>query len=161
MQLLEAIRGDLPDLERVIVLDDEAPAGAFAYERLLAGSLQAAPHVERSPNEPLVLYCTSGTTGRPKAVMVGDRNIVFDAKSKASVMGLTHSDRYLHVLPMFHRGGTGVPTGTLLVGGCICLAEYDRQRYLQHLQEEHITVAVLGPTMINFLLNAWTANSYD
>ena len=45
---------------------------------------------------------TSGTTGRPKGVVVSQANYAFAGKTMAEAAGLTSEDRYLVVLPMFH-----------------------------------------------------------
>jgi fatty-acyl-CoA synthase len=72
---LEAIRGDRSFLQRIIVLADTAGDGAMAYERLLESATAWPVRFRRNPEDVLYLFYTSGTTGRPKGVMLSERSI--------------------------------------------------------------------------------------
>ncbi len=111
---LVAIRGDLPDLRRVVILDGEAPdllgwvitwaAGlaqgdAFARARpgLLASRWQAV-----SPDDLAGLIYTSGTTGTPKGVMLTHRNLTWTAQATMECLPGSPDDRVLSYLPLAH-----------------------------------------------------------
>jgi acyl-CoA synthetase (AMP-forming)/AMP-acid ligase II len=99
---VQAIRNRLPRVTQVIVVggaDD-------AYEPFLA----AARPAERSPEVTgddlwLVMY-SSGTTGRPKGVMLSHRNIVAHTQNAVPVAPMGPGDRSLVAMPLFHVGGT-------------------------------------------------------
>jgi acyl-CoA synthetase (AMP-forming)/AMP-acid ligase II len=110
---VEAIRDRLPRVTEVMVVggpDDQ-------YEAFLA----AARPADRGPDVTgedlwLVMY-SSGTTGRPKGVMLSHRNIVAHTRNASLLAPLGPGDRSLVAMPLFHVGGTcyamfGIYAGT-------------------------------------------------
>ncbi|WP_285162175.1 AMP-binding protein, partial [Mycobacterium tuberculosis] len=82
-----------------IVLD-----GAEGHPSLpaLLGEGRQAPNVSFDPSTHLaVLPYSSGTTGRPKGVMLTHRNLVANVSQCQPVLGVDASDRVLAVLPFF------------------------------------------------------------
>ena len=98
---LATFRGELPDLETVVVVGDEARVGAgeIAFSRLLAAQPLAAP-LRADPREPAVIGFTSGTTSDPKGVIHSHHTIVAETRQLADMQ----SDR---VLPLL----VGAPVG--------------------------------------------------
>jgi acyl-CoA synthetase (AMP-forming)/AMP-acid ligase II len=107
---LEAIRGELPQLQHIIVLADEAPGGSVPYEQLLKRSAVSAARIFRDFDDLLYLYYTSGTTGQPKGVMLSERNIAFVIETCREFARFSPADRYLHTVSLGHRGD--------IVGSC-------------------------------------------
>jgi acyl-CoA synthetase (AMP-forming)/AMP-acid ligase II len=159
---LEAIRSDLPLLQRIVVLADSAPDGAIAYEKLLESAPTSPPRATpRDPEDVLYLFYTSGTTGRPKGVMLSERSITFAVETCLNSVRFTAADRYLHSVSLGHRAAIGFLLGTLIGGGCVCLTDFEPDRCLSQLEHERITVTALVPTMINLVLNATDPRAYD
>jgi long-chain acyl-CoA synthetase len=157
LQLLDALRQDLDCLEHVIVMADTAPPGAIAYEHLIRDAADSVRPAIRSADELLYLYYTSGTTGRPKGVMLTAGNIMFNVETACASLQLTSADRYLHTLPLFHRAGSWAVLATLVAGGCVCLTEFNAEGWLESMRTERISVAALVPTMVNLVLNSANA----
>ncbi len=61
-----------------------------------------APHKEGKLDDTAVLIYTSGTTGKPKGAMLSNRNILSNADSGRQTIRVTHKDRVIVFLPMFH-----------------------------------------------------------
>jgi long-chain acyl-CoA synthetase len=98
------LAGTVPALERVIVLGDDE------YRRLAAGD--AAPDVApAAPDDLAWLFYTSGTTGRPKGVMITHRNLLAMTLCYfADVDEIGPGDCVLHAAPLSHGSGLyGLP----------------------------------------------------
>lgn len=109
---LLALRGDLPALRGVVVMQDRTEvAGAQALGDLLragaaalttrAGELAAA-RAAVAPDDLLTIVYTSGTTAEPKGVMLTHRNVLTNVAIVTDVLGVTAADSFLSVLPAWH-----------------------------------------------------------
>jgi acyl-CoA synthetase (AMP-forming)/AMP-acid ligase II len=155
------IRRNIPALRHGIVLAEHADADIISYEQLLQTTAPSVPDVERTPDDLLYLYYTSGTTGRAKGVMLSERNALVAVDAATGIMRLTSHERVLRVPNPFHVGGITV-WSMLLTGACqLIVPDFDPAHYLQLMQDEHITIVQLVPTMINAMLNVPNVLSYD
>jgi malonyl-CoA/methylmalonyl-CoA synthetase len=97
---------------RVVFTDDSAS--------LTTGSdLSAAAFgaVQRDARDPAALLYSSGTTGRPKGIVLTHGNLLANASTLVEAWGFTPRDRLLHALPIFHVHGLFVALGCALLGG--------------------------------------------
>jgi len=103
---------------------------------------------------PLLLVYTSGTTGRPKGVVLTQNALLFNALNSLHMHDLTASDHILTVLPMFHVGGLNIQTTPgLYVGATITLhSRFDPTTTLAAIREDRPSVLVLVPTTIAALI---------
>jgi long-chain acyl-CoA synthetase len=91
--------GELPALERVLEL------GAAEYERLFSGDASDEPAAVAA-NDPAWLFYTSGTTGRPKGVVISHGNLLaMSLCFLADVEAVEPGDAILHPAPLSHGSG--------------------------------------------------------
>ena len=110
-----AIAGDM----RRIGFDDPGPAG---YRALGQATAPLAGRREWPVDEVWYLLFTSGTTGRPKAVINTYGMAMVNAINIGSGIGLTGADRTASFLPLFHAGGIGLHVlPTLFAGGKVIM----------------------------------------
>jgi len=103
-QELDIAPGDTPGLERVVVLERTGtalPRTVCAEDWLPESGRGLARDLTR-PEELATIVYTSGTTGRPKGVMLSHRNIVSNAQSGLRSIALTPDDVLLSFLPLSH-----------------------------------------------------------
>ena len=151
---VDRIRGSLPKVERFVALDCARP-GWLEYEALLA----SAPAEFKAPaigeNDLLSLNYTSGTTARPKGVMITHRNAWLNVIGTLVHMHMTCADRYLWTVPMFHANGwTFVWTITAVGGAHVCLRAAEPRAILETIARESITVLCAAPTVLISIANA-------
>jgi long-chain acyl-CoA synthetase len=108
------------------------------------------------------LYYTSGTTGRPKGVMLSQRNVMANAYHALITLRFTEADVWIHAAPMFHLADAWACwTATWLGNRHVFLREFSPQGYLELVQRERVTVSLIVPTMINFIVNHPDVGAYD
>jgi fatty-acyl-CoA synthase len=106
----------------------------------------------------LTINYTSGTTSRPKGVMITHRNAYMNTVGTLVHEHMTCSDRYLWTLPMFHANGwTFVWTVTAAGAAHICLPKVDPRLVFELVDRERITVLCAAPTVLISLANAGEA----
>jgi len=101
-RLLDALTRALPSLPAIVCLHGGAPAPAISVSRWLpenGGSFEA---LELDENTLATLVYTSGTTGRPKGVMLSHRNILSNVAAALEVVSLHPGDVLISVLPLSH-----------------------------------------------------------
>ena len=125
---------------RAIIADDSCVADRFA-------SLEA--------DDTAVVMYTSGTTGRPKGVMLSHRNVYETAKIWSESMNMTSRDRMYICTPLFHCAGSHVfAVPTMYRGGTVIIAEsFSPDLVLIDLVETEATIFFGVPAMYAMLLN--------
>lgn len=155
-----AAKAGLAD-DRIIVLD-----GADGHESLrdLLGEGNPAPDVSFDPSTHLaVLPYSSGTTGRPKGVMLTHRNLVANVAQSASTIGLAEDDRVLAVLPFFHIYGMTVLLNYALKcrAGLVTMAKFDLAEFLRIISEHKTTWVFIAPPIAVALAKHPMVDQYD
>jgi len=140
----EAARGT--GVERVVVIGPE-------YEALLAGARPATtlPHVEEW--EPFSIPYTSGTTGKPRGVVLPHRSRVMTFYGTAVEHGCySPNDHYLALAPLFHGAGYAFAHAALFFGGsCEVLPAFDAEIVLTKLHDTRPSGTFMVPTHFHAL----------
>lgn len=150
----------------IIHPDFEAVLGSLAQERNLRLILTTDALPEETDFLPdidisrraLILY-TSGTTGKPKGVVITHKNIQAQVTSLISAWEWKASDRILNVLPMHHiHGIINVLTCALWAGAeCHMLPKFDAQIVWERIMAGDLTLFMAVPTIYVKLIAAWEA----
>lgn len=149
------------DADHVIVLD-----GADGHPSLpaLLGEGHAAPDVDFDPATHLaVLPYSSGTTGRPKGVMLTHRNLVANVSQCRPVLGVDSTDRVLAVLPFFHIYGMTVLLNFALRqrAGLVTMPKFDLVEFLRIISEHRTSWVFVAPPIAVALAKHPIVDQYD
>jgi len=143
----------------------EAPAlqvDAFDYEEVVEGFKGVPPEVPYEEDHIAQIYYTSGTTGRPKGVILTHKNICVHALGTVAELRLSDSDRWIHVAPMFHLADAWATWAITWVGGThIFVGAFDPELVLETMEREKATISNMIPTMLNMLVNHPTVKDHD
>ncbi len=151
---LEGIRGRLKGVEHFVALEG-ARDGWLDYETALAAQEPAFDRPEIGENDLLTVNYTSGTTARPKGVMITHRNAYMNVMGTLVHHHLTPADRYLWTLPMFHANGwtyTWINTARGMMH--VCLRRVEPKQIYQLVKDERITMLCAAPTVLIGIANA-------
>jgi acyl-CoA synthetase (AMP-forming)/AMP-acid ligase II len=102
---IEAIRDELPQVTRVIEVTPDGAEGD-PYEAWLAAATPADPDAGRTADDTCLVLYSSGTTGRPKGVMLTHRNFVRHTIASHDGWDFDPEDKNLVAMPLFHVGGS-------------------------------------------------------
>jgi acyl-CoA synthetase (AMP-forming)/AMP-acid ligase II len=101
--LVEKLRERLPKVEYVVEL---LPEGGDAYEDLLASATPADRDPAVTPDDVVLVMYSSGTTGRPKGVMLSQANMVAHTRNAHDGWAVEPGDQQLVAMPLYHVGGS-------------------------------------------------------
>jgi fatty-acyl-CoA synthase len=153
-EAIDSIRAEIPAVEHFVALDATHP-GWLHYEQVLAATAPVFDRPEIGENDLLTINYTSGTTSRPKGVMITHRNAYINVVGTLIHFPMTSADRYLWTLPMFHANGwTFVWIVTALGAAHICLRKVVPKTAFQLIQQESVTTLCAAPTVLIALANA-------
>lgn len=130
----------------------EADTLFAALARLEPGEPQSAT----TPDDDAIILFTSGTSARPKGVILNFREYFLNIEPLAKGFGITSDDRLYDFRPFSWNSAQTL--GALAVvsqGATLVLSEkFSASRFFQHLRHHGVTIATGNPTTINILLNS-------
>jgi acyl-CoA synthetase (AMP-forming)/AMP-acid ligase II len=137
-------------------------AGAIPFASLLEYDGQA-PAVAVDPAEDVVaLPYSSGTTGRPKGVMLTHRNLIAHVQFYEASGQSTDGSTSVVVFPFFHVGGLSVLNTCLHAGATlVLLRRYDFRTFLRLIQDYQATRVTLPPPVVLDLARDPVVDEYD
>lgn len=154
LDAVSGIRAQLPDVERFVALEG-AKEGWLDYEATLAAHPPDFTRPVIAENDLISINYTSGTTARPKGVMITHRNAYMNIVGTLVHQSITSQDRYLWTLPMFHANGW---TFVWLVTACgathVCLRKVEPRAIFELIEREKITMFCAAPTVLIGIANA-------
>lgn len=127
-------------------------SGCESYEELLAAARPGRLPVSNQ-NELFTIMYTSGTTGRPKGVMLTNHQFIRGTTYLALAFGAKTQDVALQASPQWHAGGQQVQLAHFMVGATtVIMRKFDPDLLLSHIDEDGITAVGIVPTMLTALL---------
>jgi fatty-acyl-CoA synthase len=156
LDMLDQVAGDLPALERRVVLGGDTPAGAMGWDELReqAGRVPVERLREREAllqfDDPINIQYTSGTTGFPKGATLSHHNILNNGFFIGEGCGYTEADRVCIPVPLYHCFG-------MVLGNLACTTHgaamvypaeaFEPEATLAAIQSERCTALYGVPTM--------------
>ncbi|RYF58566.1 MAG: long-chain fatty acid--CoA ligase, partial [Comamonadaceae bacterium] len=131
-----------PALRAVVVEDPEADAHEWHLQSWLR--TEPAPLPEPARTQDAVILFTSGSTARPKAVIVRQESLLGSAHFFTGRLGLTESDRFLGLGQYFHVGGLVQLLGTTLHGTAHHIFDGFQLKAMVRAVHEHGITATAG-----------------
>ena len=150
-RMAENIRGDLPALRHVFVVDGEGDA---AFEKLLAEDVGAPPRSHRlGPDDVMQLLYTSGTTGEPKGVMHTSNTMLSNLVPFTERLHLGAGDVIHMPSPMAHQLGFmyGLVMPVMLGATAVLQDVFDPKEMARQLAEENVTFTMGATPFLNDL----------
>ncbi len=161
---IEKLLPQLPQLDTVVVADGSSTASFIDYETFLARGKADEPDIQVDEKDTLYLGYTSGTTGKPKGVVISHRSRVLTGMAAAYEYKVDESDVHIVAGPIYHAAPWIFLMMQLIVGGTLVIEEsFSPEQFLADVEKYKVTNTFMAPTMFNFLvnLNGETKSKYD
>ena len=149
--VVEAIRANLTATKLIVVIG--GTGGDIDYESWVNSGTTADPGVESASEDVAFQLYSSGTTGRPKGVMLTNNNFFVMLPGARTFWKLSDDMVNLVAMPLFHIGGGGWATAGQFVGSSsIIVREMDPNAVIQLIEKHKITHGFLVPAVLQFML---------
>jgi acyl-CoA synthetase (AMP-forming)/AMP-acid ligase II len=149
-------------VRHTLVTGPAADGGTGAFDAALAAAPDRFAALDLPPESLACLLYTSGTTGRPKGVMLSHRNVLDNALQFAHIH-YSAGDRVLVAAPLFHCWGliNGV-LGAFAVGAtALAVRRFRTEPLLDLIESARPTQLMAVPTMVNYLCKSPTRTGRD
>ena len=149
--ILDAIIKDLTKIKTVIVIGGHPSHND--YERWVSAQSAVDPKVATKPSDIAFQLYSSGTTGRPKGVMLTNDNFFALLPAARDVWGMSENTVNLVAMPLFHIGGGGWATAGQFAGArSIIMRDVDPAAMLTLIEKQRITHGFVVPALLQFAL---------
>src|SRR5271169_5761943 len=154
LEVVDSVRDQMPGVRHFVAFEGAA-AGWLDYEAAIAAADPGFERPEIGERDLLSINYTSGTTARPKGVMITHRNAAMNTIGTLLHLPMAVGERYLWTLPMFHANGwTYTWTVTAAAGTHICLRKVDPATIFGLIRDEQVSWLCAAPTVLISLANA-------
>jgi len=142
--------------------DDSLRVSSFNFDETIKRHSGAFEPVAVKESDVAHLYYTSGTTGRPKGVMLTHKNVCLHALGTIAELKLVDSDIWGHIAPMFHLADAWATFAVTWVGGRhVMVGQFEPQAVMATIERQRITLSNLIPTMLNLMIKHPQVAEFD
>ena len=157
------LKAKLPRLKNIITCQSKEE-GCLNFEELMAAGLNQSPKVEIKEKDHAIIFYTSGTTGKPKGVLINYAQLDAPPKSMAFFVNsdLSAKDTTLCALPFSHLGGLIYIQNTITFGLTMVLMErFMPLDFLKNVQNYKVNFFWIVPSMYYALLQLKEFETFD
>lgn len=159
LETISPIKAQLPTVTHYICIDSKQE---LCYEDLIASQSTDDVIIDIDDNDITILMFTSGTTGQPKAVPLGHDAFVTYALENVEPANPDIAERTILTVPLYHVAGIQALLPSIYGGRTlIMMRQFELKEWMETVQKEHATRAMLIPTMLKWIIDSPDFHTYD
>jgi fatty-acyl-CoA synthase len=154
--LVDLANGATKGIEATLVRASVSPLPPEGWTTVaeLRGNSATVEPVPAAADDVHRLMYTSGTTGRPKGVMITHANLAWKNLAHLVEFGFTSADLGLACGPLYHVGALDLTTTSLIAAGATTIMHraFDAAEVVDELERSRVTTVWLAPAMVNAIM---------
>ncbi len=161
---LSAIKSVLPTLETVVLLAEDTLAleSGILFGDIMARAEDPLPDIRVPETAPALIMYTSGTTGRPKGILLNYKHLEGSPKAMEHFVDLSARDIKLAALPFSHSAGFIYIQNCLLFGITLVIMDrFNPYEFLKNVERYKVTCFHIVPAMYTALLTLKQLDKFD
>jgi len=158
---LVQIKDVVETLETIISIGDLLD-GALVYDNVTCEASVELSKQSIQDGDPALIMYTSGTTGKPKGILLSYKHLEGSPKAMDYFVDLTHEDIKLVAIPLSHIGGFVYIQNSIIFGITLVLMDrFNPFKFLEHIQRYRVTCFHIVPAMYNAILSLKQIEKFD
>jgi acyl-CoA synthetase (AMP-forming)/AMP-acid ligase II len=161
VQAISSVLDRMPSVRKVVVIDGPAQSFQF-YEQWLGKWPATDPGYASNPDDVVLQLYTSGTTGRPKGVLLMNRSLFAFVHAAQKLFLGSPAAVHMQALPLFHVGGINWSLQAFSQGShCIAFQDFEADAVIAEIERSRATHLMTVPMVIQLLLSRPSARKAD
>jgi len=157
-----SVKREIPSLRSIIVVGEEVKEDCISFNEMKNRISSRVIPVEVDDEDVALYLYTSGTTARPKGVMVTFGNLDWFPRDMHAVWKTNENDVHMLSLPASHISGPILFNQTIVMGvATSILGAFNPRKWLETIEKHRVTIIHFVPPMANALIQLNEFDKYD
>lgn len=153
LETVKTVQANCPELRTVIVTGRREFDGAASFDKLIAEQSNELDTIQLGSFDDLAIMYTSGTTSKPKGVLLSHANYVFKGEVVARTLNIVAQDRHLISLPLYHANAQYHLLAALTAGAsAVVTPRFSASRFMEQASSHGCTLATLFAAPVRMIL---------
>ena len=158
---LREVKASLVGLETLILTDGEVE-GALNYKDMVFNAIERFDEVEIRDEDPSLIMYTSGTTGKPKGILLNYKHLEGSPKAMEHFVDLSDKDIKLCAIPLSHIAGLIYIQNSIIFGITLILMDrFNPFGFLENVSKHRVTCFHIVPAMYMAMLSVKQIDKFD